>query len=31
MGKVKKYIYSKEINPEPDENANRLQLELSHD
>ena len=31
MGKVSKYIYSKEIDPQPDENANRLQIELSHD
>ena len=31
MGKVEKYIFSKEIASEPDENANRLQLELSHD
>ena len=30
MGKVEKYIFSKEISLEP-ENANRLQLELSHD
>jgi hypothetical protein len=31
MGKVSKFIFSKEISPEPGENANRLQLELSHD
>lgn len=31
MGKVSKYYYSKEIEPQPDENANRLQIELSHD
>ncbi len=31
MGKVKKYIYSKEISSQPDENTNRLQIELSHD
>jgi len=31
MGRVSKYIYSKEVKPEPDEMANRLQLELSHD
>jgi hypothetical protein len=31
MGKVSKYYCSKEINPIPDENANRLQVELSHD
>ena len=31
MGKVERYIYSKEINAEPSEHANRLQLELSHD
>lgn len=31
MGKVSDYIYCKEINPEPAEMANRLQLELSHD
>ena len=31
MGKVEKYIWSKEIACEPAENANRLQLELSHD
>ena len=31
MGKVSKYLYSKEILTEPEENANRLQLELSHD
>ena len=31
MGKVSKYIYSKEISPEPDEQANRFQIELSHD
>jgi hypothetical protein len=31
MGKVSKYIHSKEIAREPDEHANRLQIELSHD
>lgn len=31
MGKVSKYIFSKEIATECGENANRLQLELSHD
>ena len=31
MGKVSKYFFSKEINPEPDEHANHLQVELSHD
>jgi hypothetical protein len=31
MGKVSKYIFSKEIAESPDENKNRLQLELSHD
>jgi hypothetical protein len=31
MGKVSKYFFSKEINPEPDEHANHLQIELSHD
>ena len=31
MGKVSRYIFSKEINPQPDENANRLQIEKSHD
>lgn len=31
MGKVSKFIYSKEIEPQPDEDANRLQIEKSHD
>jgi hypothetical protein len=31
MGRVSKYVYSKEINAEPDEQANRFQIELSHD
>lgn len=31
MGKVETYIHSKEIECQPDENCNRLQLELSHD
>ena len=31
MGKVSKYLYSKEIKTECEEAPNRLQLELSHD
>lgn len=31
MGKVEKYFYCKEINSEPDEHANHLQIEKSHD
>ena len=31
MGKVSKWSYSKEIKTEPDEHANRFQIELSHD
>lgn len=31
MGKVSKYVYCKEIDPEANEHANRFQIELSHD
>lgn len=31
MGKVSKFFYAGEIATEPDEHANRLQVELSHD
>ena len=31
MGKVGKYFHCREIATEPDEHANRLQIELSHD
>ncbi len=31
MGKVNRFIFSKEISPEPGEGSTRLQLELSHD
>lgn len=31
MGKVSKYFHTAEIRPEPDEHANHLSIELSHD